>query len=45
MSFNPDKCEVIRVTNNKKPTIFKYMLHVVSLKETDSAKYLGGQYL
>ena len=44
MSFNPDKCEVIRVTNKKKPTIFKYMtylLHGVSLKETDSAKYLG----
>ena len=41
MSFNTDKCEVIRVTNKKKPTIFKYMLHGVSLKETDSAKYLG----
>ena len=41
MLFNPDKCEVIRVTNKKKPTIFKYMLHGVSLKETDSAKYLG----
>ena len=41
MSFNPDKCEVIRVTNKKKPTIYKYMLHGVSLKETDSAKYLG----
>ena len=37
MSFNPDKCEVIRVTNKKKPTIFKYMLHGVSLKETYSA--------
>ena len=47
MSFNPDKCEIIRVTNKKKPTICKYMLHGVSLKETDSTKYLGrggGQY-
>ena len=41
MSFNPDKCEVIRVTNKKKPTVYKYMLHGVKLKETDSAKYLG----
>ena len=41
MSSNPDKREVIRVANKKKPTIFKYMLHGVSLKETDSAKYLG----
>ena len=29
------------MSNKKKPTIFKYMLHGVSLKETDSAKYLG----
>ena len=41
MAFNPDKCEVIRITNKKKPTLFKYTLHGISLKETDSAKYLG----
>ena len=41
MAFNPDKCEVIRITNKKKPTLFNYTLHGVSLKETDSAKYLG----
>ena len=41
MVFNPDKCEVIRITNKKKPTLFNYTLHGVSLKETDSAKYLG----
>ena len=41
MAFNPDKCEVIRITNKKKPTLFKYKLHGISLKETDSAKYLG----
>ena len=44
MSLNPDKCEVIRVTffYKKKPTLFKYMLHGVSLKQTDSAKYCRG---
>ena len=41
MAFNPDKCEVIRITNKKTPTLFNYTLHGVSLKETDSAKYLG----
>ena len=40
MAFNPDKCEVIRITNKKKPTLFNYTLHGVGLKETDSAKYL-----
>ena len=41
MAFNPDKCEVIRITNKKKTTLFNYTLHGVCLKETDSAKYLG----
>ena len=42
MAFNPDKFEVIRITNKKKPTrVFNYTLHGVGLKETDSAKYLG----
>ena len=41
MAFNHDKCEVIRITNKKKPTLFNYTLHGVGLKETDSAKYLG----
>ena len=41
MSFNLDKCEVIRVTNKTKPTVYKYMVYGVRLKETDSAKYLG----
>ena len=41
MAFNLDKCEVIRITNKKKTTLFNYTLHGVGLKETDSAKYLG----
>ena len=41
MAFNPDKCEVIRITSKKKPTLFNYTFHGVGLKETDSAKYLG----
>ena len=41
MAFNPDKCEVIRITNKKKTNLFNYTLHGISLKETDSAKYLG----
>ena len=41
MAFNPDKCEVIRITNKKKPNLFNYTLHGINLKETDSAKYLG----
>ena len=41
LETNPDKCEVIRITNKKKPTLFKYTLHGICLKETDSAKYLG----
>ena len=41
MEFNPDKCEVLRITRKKKPTIFPYSLHNSVLKTTDNAKYLG----
>lgn len=42
MSFNPDKCEVLRVTNKKK-NIFKaqYTIHGKDLHIVDEAKYLG----
>ena len=39
MAFNPDKCEVIRITTRKKTTLFNYTLHGVGLKETDTANY------
>ena len=39
MADGSDKCEVIRITNKKTPTLFNYTLHGVSLKETDSATY------
>ena len=41
MEFNPVKCEVLRVTRNKKPMIFPYTLHNIELKTTDAAEYLG----
>ena len=41
MSFNPDKCEVIRITKKKMSTIFEYILHGQFLKSVNLAKYLG----
>ena len=41
MTFKPNKCEVIRITIKKTPTLFNYTLPEVSLKENDSAKCLG----
>ena len=41
MEFNPDKCEVIHVTKQKKPTHFPIKLHNTELKSTENAKYLG----
>ncbi len=41
MSFNPDKCEVLRVTNKRKTHPATYAIHGQELKQVDSAKYLG----
>ena len=41
MSFNPDKCEVLHLTNKRKPVNFTYSIHNTPLKPTDAAKYLG----
>ena len=41
MSFNPNKCEVIRNTKKRNPTIFEYVLHGKILKLVSCVKYLG----
>lgn len=42
MEFNPDKCEVIRITNRRKKRIVSdYSIHGQQLKEVNGAKYLG----
>jgi hypothetical protein len=41
MEFNPDKCEILRISRKKHPIIFPYKLHGIELKSTSAAKYLG----
>ena len=41
MSFNPDKCEHIRITLKRKIVQSTYKIHGQVLKETTKAKYLG----
>ena len=41
MEFNPDKCEVITVTNKRSPIHFDYTIHGKVLKHVPNAKYLG----
>ena len=41
MSFNPDKCEVIRITNKRRIINSQYTIHGQQLQETNQAKYLG----
>ncbi|XP_060607677.1 uncharacterized protein LOC132759834 [Ruditapes philippinarum] len=41
MMFNPDKCEMIRITNKRKVITWSYAIHGQTLKQTNKAKYLG----
>ena len=41
MKFHPNKCQVLHVTNKKKPTKHIYNIHSTNLEEVNTAKYLG----
>jgi len=41
MQFNTDKCEVLRITQKRKPLITQYFIHNQKLKTVHSAKYVG----
>ena len=41
IGFNADKCEVIRITNKKRPLCSDYTIHNPKLKIKTEAKYLG----
>ena len=41
MEFHPKKCQVLNITNKKKPVKFTYTIHGHVLETVKSAKYLG----
>ena len=41
MQFNADKCEVLRITNKRNPTICNYRVQDQHLQTVKQAKYLG----
>jgi hypothetical protein len=41
MTFNPEKCTVMHVTNKKKPTVTKYRLHDNTVEKEQHCKNLG----
>ena len=41
MEFHPSKCQVVRVTNKRKPIDASYSIHGETLEIVPSAKYLG----
>ena len=41
MEFNPPKCQLLTVTNKRKPISHPYFIHGKELQKADTAKYLG----
>jgi hypothetical protein len=41
MAFNPDKCEVLGLTNKRSPLTTKYTIHDQVLNIMDTSNYLG----
>ena len=41
MQFNPDKCEVLTVTNKRNPIEYDYNIHDQTLNKVHKSKYLG----
>ena len=41
MSFNPDKCEYMKITLKHNTVSYNYTLNNAKIKEVSSAKYLG----
>ena len=41
MSFNPKKCQVLRIARKKTPVIFNYVIGNHTLDSPDTTKYLG----
>ena len=41
MEFHPKKCQVLQITNKRKPIHYPYDIHNHKLDVVDSAKYLG----
>ena len=41
MEFNPDKCEVLRISRKRTPINYPYTLHNIELKSSVNSKYLG----
>ena len=41
MSFNPQKCQLLRIIRKTSPVKASYVIHGHTLAETDTAKYLG----
>ena len=41
MTFNPQKCEFIRIMNKKNPIAYKYYIGSTLINEVSCSKYLG----